>query len=179
MRLQRVPPAEGTHLDLKKWEKVKLDFLEGAFQSSPGCLVGHTRFRVEKQDFTRASSMQVKYTFYENTKMFLVHKDKWSRTELDDITTDSFYYQINTLWMLPNMDKVPSLNEAENIYQFLCGLYHLTCDSEHLDKGELETIGCVYDEEMTWTKPSPQRADLVVENLKKLCSELEIELQEV
>ncbi len=179
MRLQTVQSA-GTHLDLNKWGKVKQEVLEGAFNSSPGGLVAYSRFRVDMQNFKRADSMKVKYTFNKKASMFLVHKDKWSRAELDDIATNSLYFGLNILWTLPNMDKVMSLNEAVDFTKFLCQLDFLTFDSEFLDERKWETIGGnIYDENMTWTNPSLKRADLVVENLKKLCSELEIELEEM
>ena len=172
--------TDETCLDFEIWDKVKQEVLGGAFNSSPGGLVAYSRLRVDAQNFTRASSMQVKYTFNEKCKMYLVHKDKWSRAELDDIATNSLYFGLNILWTLPNMDKVMSLNEAAEFTNFLCKLDSSTFDSEFLDEGEWETIGGnIWDESMEWMNPSPQRVDLVVENLKKLCSELKIELEEV
>ena len=177
-RLQRVH-IEGTNLDLDKWTKVKQEVLEGAFNSSPGGLVASTKFRVYNQEFKRASSIQAKYTLTDNSKMFLVQKDKWSQVELEVIATKSIYFGNNFLWMLPNMDKVVSLNEAVELSHFMRHLRSLRIDSEFLPNGDWETMGCLYNEEMTWTNPSLQRADMVVENLKKLCSELQIEFKEV
>ena len=77
------------------------------------------------------------------------------------------------------MNKVMSQKEAIEFSKFVCNLSPLDFDSEFLDQGQWETVGCIYNEEMTWTNPSPQRVDLIVENLKKLCSQLEIEFKEV
>jgi len=160
---------------------VKLEILEGAFKINPaGCFIAYsTPLRFEKQYFKPPNSIQVKYTLTDKTKMFLVQKKEWSRAELDDLATDSICFALNIRWMLPNMEKVMTLNEAIELGGFLSNLSFLKFDSEYLDKGEWETIGCIRDEEMTWTNPPPQSADLVVENLKKRCSELEIELKEV
>jgi len=182
LRLQRVQP-DGTHVDFEKWKRVKLDVLEGAFKSSPGGFVSYSRLGVYMQDFKRDHSMRVQYTFEwynDKSKMFLVHKDKWSRSELDAIATESVCFSSNKLWMLPNSDKIMSTNEANEVGKFLRKLSSLNFDSEFIYKEiKWETIGCTYDKEMTWTHPSLQNADLVVENLKKLCPQLEVELEEM
>ncbi len=179
MRLQRVQ-TKGTHLDFEKWDTVKQEVLGEAFKSGPGCLVTYTQTGVDITEFIRANSMQVKYTLNDTSEMFLVHKEKWSRAELNDVATRSLYFRLNILWMLPNMDKVMTLSEAVELCTFLWTLYPLNFDSEILVKGEWETIGYKCDGKfMTWTNPSSQRADLVVENLRKLCSELEIKLEEM
>ncbi len=182
MRVKRVQPAEGTHVDYDKWKRVKLYVLGGAFNSSPGSLVSYTRFGVYKQHFKRAGSMKVQYTFntfLDKSRMILVHKDEWTWDELVDIATESVFFSSNMLWMLPNTDKIMSLNEAEKVDEFLCKLDSLNFDSEFLDEGEWETVGCKNSDEMTWTNPSPQRVDLVVDSLKKLCSEHKIEFEEM
>ena len=179
MRLQRVQ-TKGTHLDFDKWDTVKQEVLGGGFKSGPGCLVTYTQTGVDITEFIRANSMQVKYTLNDTSEMFLVHKEKWSQAELDDVATRSLYFRLSILWMLPNMDKAMSLNEAIEVSKFLWSLYPLSFDSKFLVEGEWETIGYKCDGKfMTWTNPSQERADLVVENLKKLCSELEIELEEM
>jgi len=172
----------GTDPDIGKWNKVKLHVLEGAFKSSPGALVAYSGFGVRRQNFERDHSMQVKYSFKPDTdksKMFLVQKDEWSLPELVDIATKSVYFSSNTLWMLPNTHKIMPLYEAEKVGKFLCDLSSLNFDSEFLDEGYWETVGCIYNEEMTWTNPSLYRADMVVDNLKKLCSEHKIEFEEM
>ncbi len=180
LRIQIAQP-EGTYLDDDKWDKVKLEILGGAFENNPGCLVTYTEYAaVDENDFIRVGAILKQYSLTEKSKMLLVVKDKWSRTELDDIANDNIYFSSNMLWMLPNMDKIISLNEAEQVGKFLCNLNSLCFESDFTDKGEWEAIGCKGDDQdMTWTNPSTQRVDLVVENLKKLCSDLKIELEEM
>lgn len=113
--------------------------------------------------------------------MIIVYKDDWPWDELVDIGKNSTYFNSNMLWMLPNMHKIMTEKEAKKVCQYLCNLYSLDFDSEFLDKGEWETIGCKCSdkEEITWTNPTPKTADFVVLNLKNVCSNLEIELEEM
>jgi len=162
------------------WDKVKQEVLGGAFGISPGCLVTYSQRDIDDQDFIRASSMLVQYSLTDKSKMFLVLKDKWSRAELDDIAI-GMQFGMDELWMLPNVDKIMSLNECEEFCNYMRDLNSgVEVDSDLIEKGvQWETISICDDEEIRWTNPSQERADLVVENLKKLCSEREIEFEEI
>ncbi len=167
--------------DSNMWDKVKQEVLGGAFENCCGGLVTFSQRNNDKQDFICASSMVAQYSLTDESKMILVLKKKWSRAERDDIAIQK-QFGMNELWMLPNLDKMMSLNEFEEFCNFSRNLNSdLETDSDLplLKRVQWETICICNEDEIRWMNPSQKRANLVVGNLKRLCSEREIKFEEM
>ncbi len=117
----------------------------------------------------------------------LVFKEKWSRTELDEIVAGCDCCAILS-WMLPNIDRMLTEEEVQEFYTINDSIYEferarkpLDCNQILNKINDLEAIGCFSDggNSILWTNPStPEKLDSVVKNLKKLCLELQVKLEE-
>jgi len=116
-----------------------------------------------------------------------VFKEKWSRTELDEIVAGCDCCAILS-WMLPNIDRMLTEEEVQEFYTINDSIYEferarkpLDCNQILNKINDLEAIGCFSDggNSILWTNPStPEKLDSVVKNLKKLCLELQVKLEE-
>ena len=181
LQLENVTRKEAL-LASDKWNRVKQEMLGGVFESEkPACMVTDCiYFFTDHPELLDSGPITVHNIHVLNTEWdaFYMIKGKWSRDELDDVVTE-YRFGATLLWMLPNMEKTLSEKEAQEFWAIV-NMSEGNIDQNLLDKSELETIGCFFKgDSILWTNPSPEKVDLVVENLKKLCSELKVELKEI
>jgi len=174
---------------LYQWTQVKQELLAGAFGvQNPGFMVTNGHYFISNIDLLSTGPITIHKIdrFYRDWNYgFFVFKEKWSRTELEDIVTDGYYWRGESIWMLPNINKMLSEEEAQELWAIvdvmsLCE--PLDCNLLNIKENGLEAIGCFddYGSSILWTNPStPEKLDLVVNNLKQLCLYLKVELKEI
>jgi len=165
--------------DYSKWNIVKQDMLASILENKPGFLVADSSI-IEAKDLNHyyelmnsCCTYKVNHSYLKNDIYFLF-KEKWSLDELYAIAIESSFNQFSEVWMLPNMVKMMPKIVAEKFYSLIYYNY-----DPYVFKNGLETIGCAPDgDSILWANPRPDAVDSVVNNLKKLCLEFQIELIE-
>jgi len=173
-----------------QWTKVKKELLAGSFigVQSPGFMVTNGDFNYI-DDFHLLSSGPITIHKVDcsldddewEEAIFFVFKEKWSRTELNNIV-HGLHCDADLVRVLPNIDKMPSEEIARKFWMIIDDLSTrepLDCNLILSKINGLEMIGCFYDgNSLLWTNPSsPEQIDLVVKNLKQLCLKLKVELR--
>lgn len=121
MRLENVTRKEA-HLASDKWIKVKQEMLGGVIGSSrqnPGCMITDCiYFFADNPELLDSWPITVQKIVVSNTKWdyaFYVIKGKWFRDQLDDVVTQ-YHFGAPLLWILPNMERTLSKNEAREFW---------------------------------------------------------------
>ena len=186
MRLESVNQKDDEFSSSKEWIKLKQELLGEVFGvHNPGFMVTDSYYFIGDVDLLSSGPITIHKM---ERGAFAVFKEKWSRTELDEIVAGGFHYCASLLWMLPNIDKMLSEKEMQefwtiedSIYEFKRACKPLNCNRILNMINNLEAIGCFCEggNWILWTNPSsPEKLDSVVNNLKKLCLELQVELKE-
>lgn len=180
MHLEQISNSFHDHV---KWDKTKQEVLAMVMKSNAGCLVSDS-FTLNDNPFHHHDFLSLcdfhkihRHSAFKEDVYYLF-KDHWPMTELDDIATGR-PFALSRLWMLPNFGYKMSRAEAEEFWKHIDDLTR-DHDSLPLENLKIEAIGCIYDgNSILWTHPKAEKVDLFVENLKKLCVDLQIELKEV
>lgn len=163
-------------INLNKWNRVKHELLNKILEKNAGCLITDSKFTFTHNNIPSSSTIKIDSS---TRRTFVLPHEHWSRDELEKVAT-SGQFEIGEIWMIPDMTSTSAAMitalEVETFWKFAYDLDSVDSNFDKLNV-QFQAIGCLSDGNLiVWTNPSPEKIDSVVENLKKLCLELQVEV---
>lgn len=163
-----------------KWDKIKQELLKGVFEKNSGCLVAGTKDFFEENDISRSadSVLEVDSNQSFSGKTFILHKKQWTPAELENIAT-SYQFELANLWMRPDLDANTAAKDSNNFWNVIDEINSPSNHNFDVPESPIQTIGCLGDGDwIFWTNPTPDKFDMVLENMKMLFLKLDIGMKD-
>lgn len=162
-----------------KWDSVKHELLNWIFENNLGCLVTASVYTFTDNNIHSDSILELDSNA---GKTYVLPNERWKREELKTVAR-SFQFEVAELWMRPDLGPDAAANmtsiDADNFWQLIDELTSADYHFDDLDT-RIQAVGCLTDgDRLLWTNPSFQRTKFVLDNLKRLCTKLEIGIEGV